>query len=458
MASDFTQAFLERMRLAGETGAAMDEFALMYARLRAGESGLAPWAEVSAPEPGDVVELDEIRESHSEGPAPLADVAWIVLNGGIGTSMRMEKAKSLLEAREGRTFLDLIGGFALKRRRATGARLPLLFMNTKATSGDTLAALAGLGTTTDGLPPDFLQHSFPRIRDDDLSPYGDSADPAAWAPPGHGDFYSAFDESGALDALLAAGFRYAFVSNADNLGAAPDAAVARWMAARGMEFALEVTPKTLADVKGGALVRRKGRLTLLELAQVEESKAEEFQDIRRFPAFNTNNLWFDLAALKSVAAAKALDLPLIVNRKSVDGTVVIQLETAIGAGISCFAKSAGILVDRNRFAPVKTADDLVVRRSDCYRLGEASPLEPSPLRDPAFGPPAVSLDRRFFTSPEDISLRVPHPLSLLAAKSLTVTGDVRFGAGVVVRGDAAVVNPNPEPLVIPDGAVLGAAS
>ena len=66
----------------------------------------------------------------------------IKLNGGLGTSMGMDRAKSLLCVRRGLSFLDVIARQVLHLRREYGATLPLIFMNSFRTSGDTLAALA----------------------------------------------------------------------------------------------------------------------------------------------------------------------------------------------------------------------------------------------------------------------------------------------------------------------------
>ena len=63
------------------------------------------------------------------------------LNGGLGTSMGMTKAKSLLEVKDGHTFLDVIARQVLHLRERHGARIPLLLMNSFATRDDTLAAL-----------------------------------------------------------------------------------------------------------------------------------------------------------------------------------------------------------------------------------------------------------------------------------------------------------------------------
>ena len=49
----------------------------------------------------------------------------IKLNGGLATTMGLQRPKSLLEAREGRSFLDIIIGQTLALRRRHGVPLPL---------------------------------------------------------------------------------------------------------------------------------------------------------------------------------------------------------------------------------------------------------------------------------------------------------------------------------------------
>ena len=66
------------------------------------------------------------------------------------------------------------------------------------------------------------------MQPDGLEPVTHPAAPELeWAPPGHGDLYASLLGSGMLAALRAAGYRYAFVSNADNLGAVLDPALLR---------------------------------------------------------------------------------------------------------------------------------------------------------------------------------------------------------------------------------------
>ena len=109
---------------------------------------------------------------------------------------------------------------------------------------------------------------------------------------------------------------------------------------------------------------------------------------------------------------------------------------------------------RTRFAPVKTTDDLLVLRSDLYRLSDDARVEHA--SQPGSEAPFVELDRDHFGHLEDFERRLPFgPPSLVGAQRLVVRGDVTFGAGVVVRGSVEVAPDGDRPLHIPDGAVLG---
>ncbi|MHB8765807.1 MAG: UTP--glucose-1-phosphate uridylyltransferase [Deferrisomatales bacterium] len=450
------RSFEERLPRAGLPGEARAAFARMYGAYRSGDSGKVDWAGVSAPAPGDLVPFEQAAGPGAveAGRRRLGELAWIVLNGGLGTSMEMDRAKSLVPVRGKLTFLDLVVRHVLGLRARWKVGLPLLFMNSFATRDDTLSALEPYDLARQGVPLDFCQHQFPRIREDDGLPFGDPEERDAWAPPGHGNLYLALATSGVLDVLLKRGVRWAFVSNADNLGASPHPGILGYLAEQGLEFAMEVTPKSAADIKGGTLVRRRGRLELLEIAQVPDGHLADFQNTAAFPAFNTNNLWIDLAALGRRLAREPLDLPLIVNRKVAGGTRVVQLETAMGAAIGAFSRGVGLLVPRQRFAPVKTTDDLLVRRSDAFVPGEESPLMPNPDRDPGLGPLVVRLDPAYYRSVPGLDLRIPEPPSLVGAVSLELDGDVRFGRGVTVRGAVRVAAPEGRPLRVEDGALL----
>ncbi len=402
------------------------------------------------PDPGDDIETILDR------------TVAIRLNGGLGTSMGMTRAKSLLEAKDGLSFLDVIARQIVGLRERSGARLPLVLMNSFATREDSLRALARYPELSGDLPPDFVQGRVPKIAADDLRPVSWPDDPELeWNPPGHGDLYTSIVTSGMLATMLEQGYRYAFVANSDNLGATLDPRILAWFARERLPFAMEVADRTEADRKGGHLARRPdGGLVLREVAQTLDADMDLFQDIGRHRYFNTNTLWVDLRTLARVMEERhnVLGLPMIVNRKTVDpgdsgSPAVFQLETAMGAAIDVFDGAAALRVPRTRMAPVKTTNDLLVIRSDAYVLRDDARVELAPERCGRV--PFVDLDGAFFKLLRDFDARFSHgPPSLVAADRLEVEGDVAFGSGVVVRGSARVVNDRGGQLRIEDGAVL----
>ena len=137
-----------------------------------------------------------------------------------------------------------------------------------------------------------------------------------WYPPGHGDFYQSFYNSGVLDELVEQGRTICFMSNIDNMGATVDLGILKECTKDGPEFFMEVTEKTRADVKGGTLINFEGKLRLLEAAQVPSLHVEDFKSVKKFNVFNTNNLWINLPAIKRIIEENTLDMEVIVNPKS----------------------------------------------------------------------------------------------------------------------------------------------
>lgn len=460
MSADGLRAATAKMEAAGVHPTAIAVFSHYYGQLETGATGLVHESDIGPLESPPA--LDDETVSDDDARSALAATVVVKLNGGLGTSMGMDRAKSLLQVRNDLTFLDVIVRQVMAAREVWDVRLPLLFMNSFRTRDDTLAALGGYDDLpVAGLPVDLLQNREPKLVEDDLTPVEWGADPSLeWCPPGHGDLYPALQASGALDLLLQAGLRYAFVSNADNLGAAVDGRVAGWFAGSGAPFASEVCRRTLADRKGGHLAvrRRDGRLVLRDSAQTAPEDEGSFADLTRHRYFNTNNLWLDLHALDDVLRAHdgVLGLPLIRNVKTVDpadrtSPRVVQIETAMGAAVEVFEGSRALEVERGRFLPVKTTNDLLALRSDVYELTADSRVRLAAGRADA---PYVDLDPEFYKVLAGFDVRFPvGPPSLQEAESLRVAGDWTFGAGVVARGHAAVSAAG-SPGVVPDGTVL----
>jgi UTP--glucose-1-phosphate uridylyltransferase len=450
----------EKMRAAGVPEVAIATFAHYYRQLEEGASGLIPEAEIEPVE--SVPDADALPEPPDGAREALARTVVIKLNGGLGTSMGMTQAKSLLEVKDGLTFLDIIVRQTLDLRNRYGARLPLLLMNSFYTRDESLAALARYPELAADVPEDFVQNKEPKIRVEDLFPISWPPDPELeWCPPGHGDLYTALVTSGMLEALLHRGYEYAFVSNSDNLGAVLDPSILGWFASQRIPFLMEVADRTHADRKGGHLARRSDRqLVLRELAQTPEQDQDAFQDVDRHRYFNTNTLWVGLRTLADVLAARdnVLGLPMIVNRKTVDPSdpstpEVYQLETAMGAAVEVFEGASALRVPRLRFAPVKTTNDLLALRSDYYVLTDDARVVVSPQR--RLGPIFIDLDPAHYKLLRDFEARFPAgPPSLIECERFVVRGDVLFGRGVVVKGAVEVENRDAAQVEIPDGTVL----
>ena len=455
----------DKMASAGVDPVAIDVFEHYYRLVESGETGMIPESTIEPVEIPALVDVDL-----GAGPVPtegLAGTVIVKLNGGLGTSMGLEAAKSLLEVRDGLSFLDVIARQVLWAREEYGVSLPILFMDSFRTSEDTLRALAGydLAAPDSGgerLPLDFLQNKEPKLLSHDLTPIAWEADPdLEWCPPGHGDLYTALRGSGLLDRLIEAGYSRAFVSNSDNLGATPDPEVAEWFARSGAPFAIEAVRRTPSDRKGGHFARRTsdGRIVLRETAQTLDEDKEALADLSRHRFCSTNNLWFDLVAMRDELDRRdgVLGLALIKNTKTVDPAdsstpEVVQIESAMGAAIEVFGGAELIEVTRARFLPVKTTNDLLVLRSDCYDLADSSHLR---LAEGLEQVPFVDLDSRFYKLVGRFDERFPEGVpSLKGAESLVVRGDWTFGAGVTVTGRAGLDDPG-EPARVEDGTTLG---
>jgi len=446
-------AFVEKMEKAGLAPAVIETFCYYYRQVIASETGLVPESDI-APIPTEVVQAaDTLSKYRSAGQKAFKKSAIVVLNGGLGTSMGLTRAKSLIKVKDGLSFLEI----KLRQSEKTGARLVL--MNSFNTHADTLKALAEIPKTTD--PLCFVQNRFPKISRADFSPASWPQNPELeWNPPGHGDIYIAFYASGLLEKLLEQGIAYAFISNSDNLGATLDPSLLGYFSDLKLPFMMEVARRTPADRKGGHIARHKdGRIILREIAQCPEDEIEAFQDIRRYAHFNTNNIWVNLSQLYALIQQKGvLKLPIIMNPKTIDprnenSPQVYQVETAMGSAISLFKKAAVTQISDERFYPVKKCADLLAIQSDCYQTAQDFSVQKNPARQ--LDRLHISLDPAFFGNIDMYNARFSHGVpSLVECASLDVSGDIFFEGDVVIKGRVVVKNQSNTPAVIKQGTVI----
>lgn len=434
----------------------MDSFFALFRRYltdKAADNTL-DWDKIRSPNADEVVAYDSFTVGADA--SNLSKLAVLKLNGGLGTSMGCVGPKSVIEVRDGNTFLDLAVRQIEHLNRIHDSDVPLLLMNSFNTDKDTHQIIRKYGGHRIRIRT-FNQSKYPRVFKDTLLPVPQSADDEidAWYPPGHGDLFESLHASGELDALIEQGKEILFVSNGDNLGATVDLKILNHMIATDSEYIMELTDKTRADVKGGTLINYNGQVRLLEIAQVPKEHVEEFKSIKKFKNFNTNNLWINLKAVKRLIENNSIESEIIPNAKTIINASgqeinVLQLETAVGAAIRHFENAHGVVVPRSRFLPVKTCSDLLLVKSDLFYL-EHGALKLDPTR---FGSnPLIKLGSHF-KKVSNFNARISHIPKILELDHLTITGNVNLGKHVILKGTVIIVCQDGQRIDIPNGSVL----
>jgi len=436
----------------------MDNFFTLFRRYLKDKAkgSTLDWDRISPPQVDQVVPYDDIKPQ-PDGSV-LSKLAVLKLNGGLGTSMGCVGPKSVIEVRDGMSFLDLSVRQIEYLNQKHNVNVPFLLMNSFNTDDDTQNIIKKYqGHEVDIRT--FNQSRYPRILKDSLLPVPKSFDSpiSDWYPPGHGDVFESLYNSGTLDELLEKGVEYLFLSNVDNLGATVDPRILQHMIDTDSEYIMELTDETKADVKGGTIIDYEGTVRLLEIAQVSKEHVQEFKSIKKFKYFNTNNIWLSLKAIKRIVENGELELEIIPNAKTVSvgakgesDISVLQLETAVGAAIRHFENGHGVNVPRRRFLPVKTSSDLMLVKSDLYSLqhGELS------MDGSRFGPaPLIKLGTHF-KKVSDFQNRIPSIPRILELDHLTITGAVNLGRNVTLKGTVIIVANEGSTIDIPPGSIL----
>jgi UTP--glucose-1-phosphate uridylyltransferase len=436
----------------------MDNFFHLFGRyLKDKAKGNAiEWSRIAPPKPEQVVEYDTL--ANSESVEFLSKLAVVKLNGGLGTSMGCVGPKSVIEVRDGMSFLDLSVRQIEHLNHTYGVNVPFVLMNSFNTDSDTANIIKKYeGHNIDIMT--FNQSKYPRVLKDSLLPAPKNAQSqiSDWYPPGHGDVFESLYNSGTLEKLLDRGVEVIFLSNADNLGAVVDLSILQHMVETKAEYIMELTDKTKADVKGGTIIDYEGSVRLLEIAQVPKEHVNEFKSIKKFKYFNTNNIWMNLRAIKRVVENNELEMEIIPNGKSIPAdkkgesdVSIIQLETAVGAAIRHFSNAHGVNVPRRRFLPVKTCSDLMLVKSNLYTLKHGQ-LVIDPSR---FGPaPLIKLGSDF-KKVSSFQSRIPSIPNIVELDHLTITGPVNLGRGVTLKGTVIIVCSEGSTIDVPPGSIL----
>ncbi len=322
---------------------------------------------VEPPAPGDVERLpgpgepgfDDAREAGVDA-LRAGRVAAVVLAGGMATRFG-GVVKGIVEALDGRSFLEWKLGETARLGAALGVEIPVAVMTSFATDAQTRAHV-----TARGLPEPVWFSQFVSLRlGRDGTVFRDLAGRASPYGPGHGDLVEALGASGTLAGLHARGVDVVCVSNVDNLGARLDPVVIGSHLMRGVAMSTEVAAKE-GDM-GGAPARVNGRLMLLETPRFPEGF-----DHDRISVFNTNTATIDLAVFGG-----SYDLTWLYVEKDVEGRRAVQLERLYHE-LASFVETRFVQVPRRgprgRFFPIKTPDDLDRSRDDLREMLDHLPL------------------------------------------------------------------------------------
>lgn len=340
----------------------MDKFKILYDKYLNTDNFYLDWNKIELISDDSIIDYSHLnKELSDEQIVQLSSkVAVIKLNGGLGTTMNCNGPKSLIEIKDNYNFLDL----AINQNRK------LYLMNSFFTDSETKEYI----NDNDNIIC-FKQSCYPRILKETkkiLIDKNNAFNYDYFAPPSHGDLLQSIYDKGILEQLINNNIEYIFVSNIDNTNAIVDYSILNDMIEKNIDFGIELIKKTDKDVKGGTLIKYDNKYKMFELAECSKDKIEDFQSINKFKYFNTNNIWIKVKAIKKLMENNYLkDVDLIINQKKLkDGRECVQLEYAIGSLVKFFKKVQPYLVDRSRFIPVKTFDDLELIKSDQYVINK----------------------------------------------------------------------------------------
>jgi UTP--glucose-1-phosphate uridylyltransferase len=310
------------------------------------------------PEPGGAG-YEEAREAGIEAIRS-GRVAVVVLAGGMATRFG-GVVKALVEAVDGRCFLEIVLAESERLGRALQVEVPVALMTSFATDESLRAFVAGRPGTR---PIVFAQFAAPRLAPGGSLFRGRAGEVSLYGP-GHGDLLEVIRASGTLDALRSRGVRTLAVSNVDNLGARLDPVVVGAHVRAGAPYTAEVALKE-GDM-GGAPARLDGRPVLLEAPRFPPGF-----DHHSLPVFNTNTGLIEVDALDR-------DHPLtwLYVEKDVEGRTAVQLERVYHE-LSAFVPTTFLRVPRRgprgRFYPIKVPSDLERSRAELRQLLAAPPV------------------------------------------------------------------------------------
>ena len=133
---EYLPLFTQKMKSENLAAPVIEAFRYYYAKIRDGSQGLIGEDAIDPLDPEALVQADQLGLFAEAGKKALPWSVRIVLNGGLGTSMGLEGAKSLIPVKDRRSFLEITLNQALRQKVA------LCFMNSFSTHNATRGFIA----------------------------------------------------------------------------------------------------------------------------------------------------------------------------------------------------------------------------------------------------------------------------------------------------------------------------
>ncbi|MED6135267.1 hypothetical protein PIB30_044781 [Stylosanthes scabra] len=320
--------------------------------------------------------------------------------------MGLEGPKSAVSICNGLTFLDLIINQIQTLDSKYGCKVPLLLLNKDDTHVNTLKVLEKYPeSTVDVQRIKQGEGEVPEL--ESLGRHYDKEE--VKLPFDNGDMFHSLMTSGTLDFLLSQGKEYILVINKDNVATVIDPNILNHLVTNNIECCMEVTPSNSFH----------SNFTPMNIK--ENSKL-----------IDTTNMWVSLSAIKR-----------LVNTH--------KLKHQNSSVSKLFDKVIAVSVPEARFLPLDATSDLLLLQSDLYTCKEGAlirnPARTNPLN------PVIDLGPEF-QKVGDFESRFKSIPSIIGLDSLTVRGNVWFGANITLKGQVAITAKPGLRLEIPDGLVI----
>ncbi|XP_020986543.1 UTP--glucose-1-phosphate uridylyltransferase isoform X2 [Arachis duranensis] len=333
--------------------------------------------------------------------------------------MGLEGPKSAVGICNGLTFLDLIINQIQTLYSKYGCKVPLLLLSKDDTHDNTLKVLEKYqGSTVDVQRIKQGEGEGEGLELESLAGHYSKED--VGHPFYNGDIFRSLMTSGTLDFLLSQGKEYILLINKDNVATVIDPNILNHLVTNDIECCMEVTPSNSFH-----LISTPMNFKLWEIAQ-NQTKHENFKLI------DTTNTWVSLSAIKRL----------------VDSHKLKQKKSSV---LKFFDKLIGVSVPEPRFLPLDATSDLLLLQSDLYTCKEGvltrNPARTNPLN------PVIDLGPEF-QKVGDFQSRFKSIPSIVGLDSLTVRGNVWFGANITFKGQVAITAKPGLRLEIPDGVVI----